>query len=318
MSRRSSKKCEHSACNKHASFGAADSTERRWCSEHKPLSAVNLSKPRCEHLGCGLQASFRLNGSSQKRWCGTHRPAEAVYKTAASKKLCEHQGCEKQASFGTDGGPVQKRWCKEHKPAGACRQQQTFHTVCWLSGCTELAKYGPGPVDARHEWVYCSRHAPQQVGFANQCYIAPRLSSPHLAPSLLPLALCNRLYVLQWLDWSCRRGVDMLKLSLIQSGLPCRDSLRKTRFDICQPAGFTTEHEFKDLKGIGGGHLRSCSAISSVASLCFFLIGCVWIRFDVCLSYSSGLLLFELDGRQHSPKCTTTRSVEAQGGSSSE
>ncbi len=107
--KKESRYCRYSCCEKQASFGPKSGPRLR-CATHKLSTDVNNRARICEHDGCTIQASFGPIESIKVFRCGTHKLVNDINKT---NPMCIFKDCDLTASFGPPKG--NKLTCLAHK-----------------------------------------------------------------------------------------------------------------------------------------------------------------------------------------------------------
>ena len=127
-----SKRCVHTGCNKHPTFGLADDRPSR-CAEHKLDGMGDVVNNMCGHPGCTTRASYGMHGDRALR-CAEHKldGMENV-----KHKRCGHLGCKKMPCFGMAGDKPSR--CAEHKMDG---MGDVVNNMCGHPRCTTRASYG--------------------------------------------------------------------------------------------------------------------------------------------------------------------------------
>lgn len=84
------------SCKKHANFGSGRTPD--YCADHRRTGDVLISRRQCVRLGCPKQPCFDAVGSKNARYCAEHKPADAIDIT--NRRCLHPDGCTRHPAYG--------------------------------------------------------------------------------------------------------------------------------------------------------------------------------------------------------------------------
>lgn len=148
MERLKIKKCQHSGCEKEASFGTK-TQKRVYCAYHAVGKNLNdFHNSLCDFTNCTTSASFGFQGDKRRR-CYTH---QLIGMIQIGRSFCNFKGC--QSTSRSFGNHISGRaFCAKHRD----KKVHWKLTTCKHAKCKDIATHSESGL---FPFSLCHEHAP--------------------------------------------------------------------------------------------------------------------------------------------------------------